>query len=77
LIRSEFMRSKTCKLFGVVLAALVPIGCDEGEKIPPSPGGAEARNQVEYPLGPPPAPKSVKAKKAGTPKEGPALPPDK
>jgi hypothetical protein len=51
-------------------------GCGE-DKIPPSPGGAEARNQVEYPLGPPPVSKAVKAKKAGTPKEIPATPPDK
>jgi hypothetical protein len=58
------MRKKTFAFLGLILGSLVLGGCSEGDPIPPSKGGAAARDMIEYPLGPPPASKSSKAKKA-------------
>ncbi len=65
------MRPRACAIPCLVFGALILGGCSEGEIIPPSKGGAEARQQIEYPLGPPPAPKNAKSKKSATPKEAP------
>jgi hypothetical protein len=65
-------------------ASVIPVavvlalgGCDNGPTIPPSKGGAEARQQVEYPLGPPPARKARAQRGApkavAEPSEGPGM----
>lgn len=63
------MRKRACSLVGVFVGSIVLSGlsgCGEGDMIPPSKGGAEARQAIEYPLGPPPATKHAKSKKAKT-----------
>lgn len=58
------MRKRVCLFLGMLLSSFVLSGCSEGDPIPPSKGGAAARDAIEYPLGPPPASKSSKAKKS-------------
>jgi hypothetical protein len=60
------------KLIVAAIAGLV-VGCSEGERIPPSKGGAEARNSVEYPFGPPTNLKNVKPKKSALKKSDTAV----
>lgn len=61
-------------ILGAMLGSLMVSGCSEGDPIPASKGGAEAREAIEYPLGRPPESKHAKAKKAVTPAKS-ALPP--
>jgi hypothetical protein len=51
------------KFTAVTIVGLI-VGCSEGPQIPPPKGGAEARDSVEYPFGPPTNLKNVKPKKA-------------
>jgi hypothetical protein len=67
--------------FGAFLAPLVALGCG-GEKVggpvPPSQGGAKARDSIEYPFGPPANLKNAKrrtgpTKKGGVPAKAPGV----
>jgi hypothetical protein len=67
------MSKRVCKVLGLVLGSIVLSGCSEQGDIPPSRGGNEARNAIEYPLGPPPA-SSKKTKKSAKAAPAPANP---
>jgi hypothetical protein len=65
------MRKRACQIVGVLVGSFMLGGCGEGELIPPSKGGAAARDAIEYPLGPPPASKHAKSRKAAKSLPGP------
>jgi hypothetical protein len=67
------MRKRVCKVLGFVLGGIILSGCGEQSNIPASKGGVEARNAIEYPLGPPPA-SSKKVRKSAKAAPAPANP---